>query len=57
MNMRDFLDKKPPEEYDFTDVNPKSEYAQKHDIDKYVLYKLSAIKNKNEWYYNGKIYY
>ena len=57
MNMRDFLNKKPPEEYDFTDVNPKSDYAQKHGIDKYVLYKLSAIKNKNAWYYNGKIHY
>lgn len=56
MNMRDFLDKKSPEEYDFTDVI-EGEYAQKHGIDKYVLYKLSAIKNMNEWYYQGEIYY
>lgn len=45
MNMRDFLNWDPPERYDFTDVT-EGEYAKKHGIDKYVLYKLSAIKKR-----------
>lgn len=42
MNMCEFLKLQQPEMFDFTDTNPISGYAQKHGIDKYILYKLSA---------------
>lgn len=54
--VKDFLELDHHEKYDFTDVI-EGEYTEKHGIDKYVLYKLSAIKNMNEWYYKGKICY
>lgn len=46
MNIHDFLELEHPEKYDFTDIYPKSEYAKKRGVDKYLTYKLSNSEFK-----------
>ena len=52
MNMRDFLDKKPPEEYDFTEYTASDNYKELQELERFFAYQIkkSVYKNVNQLY-------